>query len=318
MNQTGLCRWCLGCDVTVRAHGIVAPWIIGKKADVGSLTELRECGSCGLLFFSRPFDAGELATMYSGYRGEEYFRARHRWEPWYSAKLNHAIGHDSQTVVNRRAHLENFLTGYVAETGAGLPTKIVDFGGDEGQFMPDLETIRDRRVFEVSDTKPVEGVEQISDWDEVAAFRPDLVMMCHVLEHTEDARHLVEQAFNALESGGILYVEIPLDRPPRPQSTLSRKAYRRYTTWLATARWRWIPVDFLSLLSRRYLGRTMPGMVVKQSEHIQFFDRTALDLVLAAVGFETVRFSEYEASSNIPRLQMKALGVLATKPRVTA
>jgi len=313
-----ICRWCLNGDAALRAHGVVAPWIAEKQQEADSQTELLECGSCGLVYFSRSFNTDELERMYGGYRGEGYFQKRHRWEPWYSAKLNHAIGHDTQTVINRREHLEAFLATYAVETQTAVLTKVVDFGGDEGQFIPHLPTIRDRRVFEVSDNAPAEGIESISRWEDIAAFRPDLMMMCHVLEHTEEARQLVEQAFEVLDPGGVLYVEIPLDRPPRPHSMLSKTFYGRYTRWLARSRWRWIPIDFLSLVSRRYLVRTLPGMVVKQSEHVQFFDRRALEPVLTAVGFNSIRFSEYEASSNIPRLQMKALGVLALKPFVTA
>jgi SAM-dependent methyltransferase len=212
----------------------------------------------------------------------------------------------------RRRHLEELIHGYTKRFQVALPSRALDFGGDEGQFIPSLPSIQDKRVFEISGNSTVAGVQRIQSWDEVHSFVPDLVMMCHVLEHARDARDLLEKARACLKNGGILYLEVPLDRMPSPSRVLSKEGYARYVKWVSKSRRRWISCDFLSLVSRRYLKRCIPGSVVKQSEHIQFFNETSLTRVLIDLNFTNLAFSTYSPSTGIPRLKTTALGVLAT------
>jgi len=307
------CNWCLSEDVVLRGHGAVAPWILLAPPDERGLTELWECQECELNFFSRGFSEAELDLLYSEYRGPAYFRRRHHWEPWYTKEINNGIGHNTETVLHRRRHLETFINVYVERYLVAPPTAVVDFGGDEGQFMPEIDTIQKCGVFEVSDSVPVTGVQKLATWGEVADFRPDLMMLCHVLEHTTESRDIVGRAYDSLKIGALLYIEVPLDRPPTPPKVFKTFAYRNFTKWVYRSRIFWILLDFITLVSKRYLKRVPVGGVIKQNEHVQFFDRRAFANVLAKMGFVNVEFSEYVASGTIPRLQTSALGVLAMK-----
>ena len=109
-----------------------------------------------------------------------------------------------------------FLEKFLKEKQHQSPRRVLDFGGDEGQFIPDIDSIEARAVFEVSSVSSLEGVNRFRDWTQVRGFSPDMIMMCHVLEHVENARELVETAFSVLASGGLTYIEVPLDSPPRP------------------------------------------------------------------------------------------------------
>lgn len=296
------------------AHGAVAPWILLTSPDERGLTELIECEDCGLYFFSRSFTEAELSQLYGNYRGESYFNRRHRWEPWYSSSVNDAIGHSESTIADRRSHLEDFLSDYALRYSVKPPTCVVDFGGDEGQFIPESTSIHKRGVFEVSESRPVTGVAKLADWDEVSEFEPDLMMLCHVLEHTHEAREIVVKAYKALRPGTLIYIEVPLDRPPKPPKTFASGNYQRFTKWAYKRRSRWVCLDFVALVSKRYLKRLLIGAVVKQSEHVQFFDQRSIEHVLNEVGFKNLEFSRYMASGGVPRLRTAALGVLATKP----
>jgi len=308
------CRWCLSSNVERLAYGVVAPWILRHRCTKDDVTSLMLCLRCGLRFFTREFSESELADIYGEYRKASYLTKRQRWEPWYSKRINDAIGHDSSIVEHRRKHVEQQLEKYLRETSLQSPSVVVDFGGDAGQFIPSLPSIEKRFVMEVSDAQTEAGVMRLQSWEQIKEVKPNLIMMCHVLEHTQDARELVQSAYNSLEPGGVVYIEVPLDCPPSPRRMQSSRFYASYTRFLARSRPLFIPIDLVSLVSRRLLKKALPGGVTKQSEHIQFFDLKAFEEVLKPMGFVKLEATTYLASGSIPRLNTVALGVLASKP----
>ncbi len=190
------------------------------------------------------------------------------------------------------------------------PTRVLDVGGDEGQFIPQLESINQKAVLEVSGVHPVDGAQILKSWDEVGNFSPDMIMMCHILEHIENARENVEHASRVLKPGGLLYIEIPLDRPVKISSLFSTAAYIKYTKLLCKFPLLFVVADLLSLVSRRFLGRPVPGAVIKQNEHINFFDGATIAAVIETLGFELIQESVYKPSSGVPVLDVSASGTL--------
>lgn len=310
--NTTTCPWCGSDQVHLLAIGTIAPWIIVSRT-TDHETQLCDCTNCGLYFFRREFSAAELDRIYADYRSFAYFKRRNRWEPWYSKAVNDAIGHNEETVKHRRLRLQMRVQEYVSHKAIDMPTRILDFGGDEGQFIPDLSPSCQKRVYEVSSSPTVDGVQRVSSWHDVEDFAPNFVMICHVLEHTRDAREIVQRAYEALPEGGLLYVEVPLDRPPKPSRLLATTFQSKYSRLVVKSRLTWIPLDLFSLLARRYLKMFPPGSVVKQSEHIQYFDENSIRVVLEQIGFRHLEFDTYLASVDVPRLATNALGVLAVK-----
>lgn len=307
-----VCSWCKSTNTKFLGHAAVAPWILVEGHSKDPSSQLLDCLDCGLRFFSRPFSSVELENLYGTYRSESYYKKRHRWEPWYTKSVNNAIGHNEEAIASRKKHLESMLRDYYREFTIDPAKRVVDFGGDEGQFMPDLDTIQERRVFEVSDVQARDGIAQITSWAEMRDFSPDLLMICHVLEHTTDAYDIVKQASQVLPNGAVLYIEVPLDHPQLPSRIYGSTWYKRYTIWASRRRWAWAPLDFLSLVTSRYLKKVVPLGVIKQSEHIQFFSQECLERVLLEVGFDNLETKKYNAAASVPRLQVEALGVLAT------
>jgi len=187
----------------LRAVGAKARWIVddSRQQDLSSLVE---CLRCGVLFFSEPFSSSELQTMYQNYRNDEYLRRRRRFEPWYTKKINDSIGHSTSTLDHRRAHLEDVLAEVVQRGMAQSPRRVLDVGGDEGQFIPNLSTIEMKAVLEVSEVRRDADVVSVKDWQDASKCSPDLIMMCHVLEHTSEARELVQSAVECLAVSGLL------------------------------------------------------------------------------------------------------------------
>ena len=122
------------------------------------LCELLECRNCGARFFNLRFDQKEMGVLYSRYKGEQYFKVRHRKEFWYTQKVNDGLGHDESDIKARKEGMESFLKSLM-DTGT-LKT-VLDYGGDRGQFIPD-HFGKERYVFEVSNSEMVPGVVKIS------------------------------------------------------------------------------------------------------------------------------------------------------------
>jgi hypothetical protein len=173
-----------------------------------------------------------------------------------------------------------------------------------------LASITSRAVLEVSGAQPVAGVDSVQSWKEVRQFRPDLIMMCHVLEHTSSARKMITEAAESLSTDGLLYLEVPLDRPVRIPRLMAQRWYGSYTRWLSRHPVVFRLADLLSLVSRRILGIPIIGSVIKQNEHINFFDETSLSEVVEDFGFKRIASSVYKPSSGVPVLDVSALGLL--------
>ena len=172
------CRWCKSSNVLKVAVGAKARWIVEEPSSIET-SNLLKCKNCELVFFSSSFSNTEINRMYSGYRSSEYQQRRAKYEPWYTKKINAAIGHSTDVLILRRKHLENLLNG-VSERNPGSiksPTRVLDVGGDEGQFIPKIESITHKAVLEVSGVRPVDGAQILSSWNEVDNFMPDMIMI---------------------------------------------------------------------------------------------------------------------------------------------
>jgi hypothetical protein len=306
-----VCRWCKSSSVQKVAVGAKARWIV-EPPFTDEISNLLRCKDCGLVYFSASFSDEELTRMYSGYRNSEYQRRRARYEPWYTKKINAAIGHSEDVLTLRRQHLEKVLLDASSNHPAKFssPTRVLDVGGDEGQFIPKIESITQKAVLEVSGVRPVDGAQILTNWNEVDDFSPDMIMMCHILEHVETARENIKQASRVLKPGSLLYIEIPLDRPVNIGRVFSAAAYRKYTKLLCKFPLLFVIADLLSLVSRKFLGRPVLGAVIKQNEHINFFDGSTISCVVETLGFKLIYESVYKPSSGVPVLDVRASGTL--------
>ena len=91
------CRWCTSSRIRRIANGAKARWIVEEPSS-SETSYLLKCEDCNLVYFSASFSEGELSRMYSGYRSVEYQRIRSKYEPWYTQKINDAIGHSADVL----------------------------------------------------------------------------------------------------------------------------------------------------------------------------------------------------------------------------
>jgi hypothetical protein len=310
LNNESNCRWCGSGALKNRAYSAKARWIVEnpKNSDISNLLE---CEECALLYFDGCYSVFELERMYGGYRGMSYFKQRNRYEPWYTKRINSAIGHSVEVLRLRRDHLENLLSSFSSNDERSKSiTRVLDIGGDEGQFIPELDSITDRAVLEISGVNISSDIQLFESWSEARGYDPDLVMICHVLEHLENPREYLVETANICRSGSFLYVEVPLDRPERISSKFSKQGYKKYLTFLCRHPNIFIFADLLSLVSRRFLGRPIIGSAIKKSEHVNYFSAESIYQVITAMGFVEEARSVYVASSGVPVLDVSALGML--------
>jgi len=304
MIFTDSCPGC-GAPAPLAARGMIAPFVaelIG--APIGQQTGYRQCNHCGLAFFDGRYTDSEVEGLYGDYRTPRYVRVRRSWEPWYRDSVNDAFVPGSAAVEDR----VRFETEVLAGGGLSRPLRCaVDFGGDQGQFFPDL-SIERRLVVDVSDKPLLAGVERIPTLQAIPE-EPDLVVAAHVLEHFSDPRALLTEIRDLLAPNGLLYVEVPLERP----RITSWHRSRRYGSWarlVSHKRWSFIPCDFASGVTRQ-LGWRIPWFgIVKQSEHINFFTSASLRSLLELSGFE-VTAERAEPDARVGPLRLGRLGMAA-------
>ena len=108
------CRWCESSEVQILAYCAKARWIVDDPTK-SEANRLVICPGCDLMYFEQSFTESELGNMYNGYRGDDYFSRRNKYEPWYTKRVNDAIGHSSKVLELRQQHLQDFLKTTILE-----------------------------------------------------------------------------------------------------------------------------------------------------------------------------------------------------------
>jgi len=307
MKYPTICTIC-GSETTLAAHAIIAPFIsVLCEIPIGERSELRHCTGCDFLFYARGFTSDELSRLYSDYRGLRYTNYRKSWEPWYSDSVNEAFAPGSAAVERRRRFMHETLAGGNAIRPYACA---IDYGGDQGQFFPDVP-IGERHVYDVSTKELPSGVNRIKTVSELAGKFPDLVICAHVLEHLTDPLKSLREIGTLIDPAGVLYVEVPLDCPKLSRNH-SSTMYARWLQLLTKSRIGLIFIDFVSGVSRQFLGLIPPIGVVKQSEHINYYSERALQRLLEEAGFR-VTSRKIDSKTKAGSYRFGTLGMTAIK-----
>ena len=276
MDHNQKCPICKS-QVYFLGHGIIAPWIRKlQNQKIFQPTELLECQTCFFIFFSYRYSEDEIDKIYSKYRSSDYFNARHSYEFWYTSATNsHNLNLET---IKQRKHL---IAKYLKKAGIeldDLTNSTVDFAGDQGQFIPEIPG--KKFLVDLSATAQfINGISIVNDLDQVP-HPIDLIISQHFLEHVESPIDFLKMFMNhigkkiATHRGGgktpIIFLEIPMDHYKVSQFARTR-TYKNYLKFLMNHKTLFIFVDFLSGLSRQYLGRLPFFGIIKQAEHINYF-----------------------------------------------
>jgi hypothetical protein len=212
-----------------------------------AFVEMQVCEHCFFIQTSIPFSDEEIGRLYADYRTPSYNQQRTKYEPEYAA-IADAVGYDPVEVRTRTTALKAFLRKTL---GATDPVTILDYGGSDGRFIPDIPG--SKFVYDISDLDPVPGVTRIKSESELGAY--SLVLLAHVTEHVPHPLKLVQRLRKYVEPGGYLYIETPQELSDQQRTDL-QKGDARFD----------IPVH----------------------EHINFYCLPAVSALLEAGGFDIV------------------------------
>lgn len=211
MTCNDSCLFCLSKNITRRISRFV-PFLeermfLFEPKD----TYIVHCNNCDISYSSyRPNDE-EMARLYSGYRDENYQKQRQKYEPSYTKEFNENLGHNSSNVISRKKFLESIVKRYV---NTDKIKKVLDYGGDSGQFIPDCFSGADKYVYEVSNVPTVDGVKNISEKEIESNPDFDFVMCCHVLEHVTNPIEVIYKLISYCKNDGYIYIEVPYETVP--------------------------------------------------------------------------------------------------------
>jgi hypothetical protein len=163
--------------------------------------EMQICSRCEFIQTALPFHDDDIMRLYEDYRSETYNAERIHYEPSY-ASLTSQVARGAQEIKVRRAGSKRFLDAALSPNE--LPT-ILDYGGSDGRFIPDLPG--SKFVFDISAVSPVPGVARIEKETDLAKY--SIVLLAHVIEHVPHPLTLVRSVCKYIEPGGYLYIEVP-------------------------------------------------------------------------------------------------------------
>lgn len=179
-----------------------------------AFAEMQLCTHCSIIQTTLPFHDEDIMRLYLDYRSPSYNRERIHYEPEYAA-IAEAIGQHETEVRVRTAALTTFLSKELQTSHADT---VLDYGGSDGRFIPDIPG--SKFVYEISNVDPVPGVTRIKSESELGTY--SLVLLAHVTEHLTHPLNLVRKLTEYIEPGGHLYIETPQDITDQERAELQQ------------------------------------------------------------------------------------------------
>lgn len=282
---------CLICDFTTeRYYSIVAPWITEIMNLPITLSFYYSCGNCEFAFFER-FPEELLNGLYANYRSDVYFKIRHLWEPWYGKKENLAFSEIDSSRPNRNVERRKANVSKIFEQSGVFLSEIsgcLDFGGDKGQFIP-TEIQGNKYILDpqITSSYTLNSISFVSTLDDIPDRSLGLVMSCMTLEHVNDVDKVLENMMKVLNLNGHIFLEVPMDgfKVSRLHKT---EIYRNYIIRISKFKNLFRFIDFLSGIWRLFFRRIPFWGILKQSEHINYFNCQNLNFLISKFNLELI------------------------------
>ena len=245
--------------IQYEAFVIVSPWIRERIKTKKKISLLGVCKSCYGATFSFRYDYKQMKLIYEFYRDDNYNALRFKWEKWYGIEYQQGQL-TKEYIEGRKKEISEFLSIH-------LPVRIcriVDIGGGNGELIPDALpgncSAIQKYVLDISNVKTINNVTKINSLDETD--RIDLAIYSHTIEHVPNP--LVELE-NILQYTDNVYLETPYGIPKI--SFVNRSILLNILfTMFSLHPWLWRNMFTLSV------GLKSKGRIIKQSEHINFFE----------------------------------------------
>lgn len=266
---------CLICNSSnVKSFEALTSGFITERMYSGAeqQTKLFHCLDCGFAYYELRPAKTDMDKLYKGYRNSDYQKQRQKYDCWYNEKINFAIGNNPVEVKTRKSNLSDILEKNIEINSIKT---ILDFGGDKGQYIPDLSRNIQKFVYDISGARTLENIEKISDFDLLKNYSFDLIMCNHVLEHLSEPEKTIEDLKVLLNPTGYIYLELPFDSPFYKKKFSNLKfLFNKYFKW--------------SDIFKHYLNMRKGAKYFHMQEHINFFTQESIEIMLKFLGFNVI------------------------------
>jgi hypothetical protein len=183
-----------------------------------AMIELQACTACSFVQTKHGFADESLGNLYLDYRSDSYNRERIHYEPAYRS-IAEQVGSSAVETEARIETLTEWLRDKIVTDSSFL---MLDYGGADGKFLPRLPG--NKFVYEISDTRPVNGITRISNEADLGAY--SYIQLAHILEHVSNPLELVHKVSHWLLPSGYIYIEVPQDSSDHKINRLVDGTYR--------------------------------------------------------------------------------------------
>ena len=170
--------------------------------------DIRICIDCGFVGPDQTYSYEMLNKIYHDYRSDSYNRDRCMCEPKYK-KIQDLVGKDAAEVKQRLENVDEILKKHAK---INKIQNVLDWGGGEGRFVPSCLSDKEVVILDVSN-EPLLKTKYSRVSEPPESIRFDFIQVCHVLEHVSEPMEFLKNIMRHLSDGGLLYIEVPQDRP---------------------------------------------------------------------------------------------------------
>lgn len=229
-----------------------------------------KCPECGFSYFEYRLSEEETKKLYSNYRDDNYQKQRQKHECWYTKEINDQIGKNPTEIKSRNANLTNILEKNIDTSKI---KSVLDFGGDKGQFIPEIFANSKKFVYDISGIETVEDTTALTSLEDCKKNNYDLVLCSHVLEHVTNPNEILDDIKSLMKKEQYLYVELPFDSPfyKKPFSNL-QFLLNKYYNW--------------GNLIKHFINSKKHGNKHLMNEHINYFTPESINILLKNKGFK--------------------------------
>lgn len=171
-------------------------------------TKIVHCPRCRAYYSSYRPTVKEMDMLYTGYRDTVYQKMREKYESYYTEEFNRLLCFPEDGGKSRRDGISNFIKGFIKKDIA----YILDWGGDKGQFIPEIFSDAQKYVYEISGTDTINNVMLIKDKKDLRKYQWDIILCNMVLEHLSDVNACIKEISDCMSGNSLLYIEVPIER----------------------------------------------------------------------------------------------------------
>ena len=208
MHNINHCPSChsTNCVLTPGRLARFVVWqIIGSDPESNVPTQLLHCKDCDFICSQTRFTPEEEQALYTDYRGEVYNQRRVTCEPEYQTHID-SYNFEAE-LEGRKLGIDYLITQHLDPLAVNT---VLDYGGNDGAFIPHYFFNATKYVYDTSGNQPVEGV---LPYNKDTGPKPvDVIMCCHTLEHLSDPDIVLNDIKELVSSGSYAYFEVPVER----------------------------------------------------------------------------------------------------------